>query len=326
MKRMALVALIVLAASPAIAASSPFGIGLMEQAPTGPLAFLLAWQSSYYKAMTAAIRSIATGSWQGFFTLVSLSTAYGVFHAAGPGHGKAVISSYVLTNRQSVWRGVQLSLASALAQAIVAIGLVSLLAYVFGTTAIVMTNAARGMELAAYAMVIALGVYMVSQKVVRPLWRWHKGTPLDEAEVPACCDFHRLNGLPQAKRPRAVAQSRFQAIACEDPPAPKSQLRSALTSILSVGLRPCTGALIVLVFAKTQGIFLAGIVSVLAMGLGTAVTVAVLATFAISARATAERLAARDSHRLVLVTRAAEAIGALIVLIFGVAMFGVSLN
>ena len=56
--------------------------------------------------------------------LLGLSFLYGIFHAAGPGHGKAVISSYVVANEETWRRGVVLSFASALLQAFVAVAFV----------------------------------------------------------------------------------------------------------------------------------------------------------------------------------------------------------
>ena len=60
--------------------------------------------------------------------LAGLSFAYGVFHAAGPGHGKAVISSYLVATGEGFRRGVALSALAALAQALAAIALVGLFA------------------------------------------------------------------------------------------------------------------------------------------------------------------------------------------------------
>jgi hypothetical protein len=91
------------------------------------------WQTHFYRQLTAAVRA-----WQadgGAWLLIGLSFAYGVFHALGPGHGKAVISSYVLANRQTARNGALLALVSSLVQALVAIAMVAVLALVFNATA-----------------------------------------------------------------------------------------------------------------------------------------------------------------------------------------------
>src|SRR5262249_33244740 len=65
--------------------------------------------------------------------------------------------------------------------------------------------------------------------------------------------------------------------------------RRGLSAIVAVGLRPCSGAIIVLVFALAQGLFWAGVASTFVMGIGTAITVAAIATLAVGARAVAKR-------------------------------------
>jgi nickel/cobalt exporter len=71
--------------------------------------------------------------------------------------------------------------------------------------------------------------------------------------------------------------------------------RKMMAVVFSVGIRPCTGAILVLVFALTQGLFWAGVAATFAMALGTALTVAVLATLALGSRELALRLGGTNS-------------------------------
>ena len=80
--------------------------------------------------------------------MIALGLAYGVVHAAGPGHGKAVIASYMLANERSLKRGAWLALLAALLQATVAIALVSAAAFIFNATASDMNRAANWLQLA----------------------------------------------------------------------------------------------------------------------------------------------------------------------------------
>jgi nickel/cobalt exporter len=91
-----------------------------------------------------------------------------------------------------------------------------------------------------------------------------------------------------------------------------------LSAIVAVGLRPCSGAIIVLVFALAQGLFWAGIASTFVMGLGTAITVAAIATLAVGARTLAKRFATERQGYGALALRAAEIGAAVVVLMFGV--------
>lgn len=96
---------------------------------------------------------------------MGLSFLYGVFHAAGPGHGKVVISSYVLANETQLKRGVTLSALSALLQSLVAIGFVLIAAGVLGMTSIAMGDAANWIGIISYAMVALLGLWLIARKI-----------------------------------------------------------------------------------------------------------------------------------------------------------------
>lgn len=268
------------------------------------------WQSHFYRQLTGAVRA-----WQAdggaAWALIGLSFAYGVFHALGPGHGKAVISSYVLANRQTARNGALLALVSALMQALVAIALVAALALVFNATATTMNHATRWLELASYALVTLLGAWLVWVKAIRPLLR---GRPQRaHAQIHHHHDHHHDHdcacGHAHVPVPEQVAGP--------------LNWRRAGTAILAVGLRPCSGALIVLVFALAQGFFLAGVASALAMGLGTGLTVAALACLAVAAGGAATRIGSRLSGTGAARLRyGVEALAALAVLLLGVMLLG----
>jgi len=288
------------------------------------------WQSHFYRQLTGAVRA-----WQAeggaAWALIGLSFAYGVFHALGPGHGKAVISSYVLANRQTARNGALLALASALIQALVAIAMVTVLAVVFNATAATMNQATRWLELASYALVTLLGAWLVWVKAIRPLWRRRAG-PAD-VPVPALKGAAALRAISvHAAAAPAHGHHHHHDDDCGcghahvPPPeqvAGQMNWRRAGSAILAVGLRPCSGALIVLVFALSQGFFLAGVASALAMGLGTGLTVAALACLAVAAGGAATRLGQRlSSAGAARLRYGVEALAALAVLLLGVMLLG----
>jgi nickel/cobalt exporter len=96
--------------------------------------------------------------------------------------------------------------------------------------------------------------------------------------------------------------------------------RAAAATVIAAGARPCSGAILVLVFALAQGLFAAGVAATFAMAIGTAVTTGALASMAVFAKSAATRLAAGENSRLALVARGFEFVAALAVLLFGVAM------
>jgi nickel/cobalt exporter len=100
----------------------------------------------------------------------------------------------------------------------------------------------------------------------------------------------------------------------------KHWLRRGLAAIVAVGLRPCSGAIIVLVFALAQGLFWIGVASTFAMGLGTAITVAAIATLAVGARGLADRVAKAKPGVGMLLLRGLETAAALVIVFFGAAL------
>ncbi|MGB3434605.1 nickel/cobalt transporter [Achromobacter sp.] len=305
------------------------------------------WQSHFYRQLTGAVRA-----WQAdggaAWALIGLSFAYGVFHALGPGHGKAVISSYVLANRQTARNGALLALASALIQALVAIALVAVLALIFNATAATMNHATRWLELGSYALVTLLGAWLVWVKAIRPLLRTRArratAAAMHEHVLGHGHDHERGHDSSQVRGHGQSRQHELQHVHTHAPvhhhhdddcgcghahvPAPQQvsgplNWRRAGTAILAVGLRPCSGALIVLVFALAQGFFLAGVASALAMGLGTGLTVAALACLAVAAGGAATRIGSRLSGAGAARLRyGVEALAAVAVLLLGVMLLG----
>jgi len=304
----------------AAAAQGAHPFGVPESAGAGGPGWLAGffgqvsvWQSHFYRQLTGAVRA-----WQAeggaAWALIGLSFAYGVFHALGPGHGKAVIASYVLANRQTARNGALLALLSALIQALVAIAMVAVLAVAFNATAATMNNATRWLELASYALVTLLGGWLVWRKAIRPLLRRPAPAPV---HAPSHAHAHSHAGHDDD-----CGCGHAHAPAPDQVAGPLNW-RRAWSAILAVGLRPCSGALIVLVFALSQGFFLAGVASALAMGLGTGLTVAALACLAVAAGGAANRLGRGLSGKGAARLRyGVEALAAFAVLLLGVALLG----
>ena len=133
----------------------------------GVTGWLMAEQSSLTHLMAAKVHAL-NGNPSAAWGLVGLGLAYGVVHAAGPGHGKAVLASYMLANETSLKRGAVMALIAALLQAVIAIVLVGAAGFVFQATASQMTHAADWIELASYCSVAAIGAWLV----------WRKGAAL----------------------------------------------------------------------------------------------------------------------------------------------------
>ena len=147
----------------ALMAQTPFGAprpGGAEPQVGGIVGWLLAKQSEFYREMSSTIRA-AKSDGSAVWTLLAISFAYGIFHAAGPGHGKAVISSYLVANQETARRGIVLSFASALMQSLVAVVIVGICAWLLNATAKTMCGAEKAIEIASYALIAAFGARLV---------------------------------------------------------------------------------------------------------------------------------------------------------------------
>ncbi len=330
--------ILLVATGAALAASSSLGIGTNEVSvqPTGMFAGLFHWinmqQKEFYRAMTGALKSMRDDGSKAWL-LVGLSFAYGVFHAAGPGHGKAVISSYMVANEVTLRRGIILSFISAFLQAVSALVIVGAAFLVLRGTTISMDDATRAFEIASFALITAFGAWLLWTKTLGHSHSHAAGahTSLDHhAHVDHDHAHHDLAHHDHSHHHHDHAQDEV-CETCGHAHAPDPQLiardfswKTASSAVLAVGLRPCSGALIVLTFAILNGLYFGGIMSVLAMALGTAITVATLATLAVTAKNIALRLSKPSStdrvHHII------EIGGAAMVFLLGLTLLGASLS
>ncbi|MFL6840696.1 MAG: nickel/cobalt transporter [Bradyrhizobium sp.] len=302
-------------------AQNPFGgppPSAAEPRVGGIVGWLLARQSEFYREISATIRA-AKSDGSAVWTLLAVSFAYGIFHAAGPGHGKAVISSYLVANQESARRGIVLSFASALLQSLVAVVVVGICAWLLNATAKTMCGAEKAIEIASYALIAAFGARLV----------WTKGggfmRALQAQPVPAIviAAHHHQGDAPHHDHHHGHAHD--EHCGHSHGPAPRELAgpggwQRGLGAIFAVGIRPCSGAILVLVFALAQGLFWAGIAATFVMGLGTAITVATIAIVAVSARGLAQRLSAGRDGGGTLIMRGIEFAAAGLVLLFGLGL------
>jgi nickel/cobalt exporter len=331
-------------------AQTPFGgprPSGAEQPAGGFVGWLLARQSEFYRQMSSTIRA-AKSDGSAVWTLLAISFAYGIFHAAGPGHGKAVISSYLVANRETAWRGIVLSFASALMQSLVAVVMVGICAWLLNATAKTMCGAERAIEIASYALIAAFGVRLVWTKgggflrALRPPRlvpamavaaqhhdhghdHDHDHDHHDHSHAHASVAHHRGHGHGPHDHDHDHGHVHDEHCGHSHGPDPSELAgpggwRRGLSAIFAVGIRPCSGAILVLVFALLQGLFWAGVLATFVMGLGTAITVATIAVVAVSARGLAQRLSGASDGGGALFMRGVEFAAAALVLLFGVGL------
>ncbi|HEY5795028.1 MAG TPA: nickel/cobalt transporter [Bosea sp. (in: a-proteobacteria)] len=277
---------------------NPFGVPLPRESlpsTTGIGGMILSWQSAFYRELTATLKAVAASP-AALWGLLGLAFGYGVFHAAGPGHGKAVISGYIVADDRSLRRGLGLSFAAAILQALVAIALVGTLTIMLRQTVQTMAVATDIVERASFALVALVGALVLWRKAGALLALGHGAQVHD-----AFCDHVHMPGPDEI----AVLRS----------------WREMAGVVIAAGLRPCAGALIILVFATSQGLLWAGIAATFAMALGTALTTGALAALAVFFKFAALRLAGGSSLRAARTLAALELLAAAFVAVLGAALF-----
>ena len=318
--------------------------------------WVLAKQAIFYQELAGMIRA-ARNNGSALWGLMGISFVYGIFHAAGPGHGKAVISSYLVANEETWRRGITLSLASAVMQSLTAITIVGVAAVLLGATAKLMSDTVKLIETASYVLIVLLGARLLWVKgrgffgALRDLKAERAGQAVGEPDAHANCN-HAIDAScnlrhepaqaqdPGPVRPPSPAANTSEHFHCHGNhrhheeldvlpwghahgPEPEQLAgpggwRRGLSAVVAVGLRPCSGAIIVLVFALAQGLFWAGIASTFVMGLGTAITVGGVATLAVGAKGLAKRIAQKPIGRGGVLMRGLEFGAAGCVLAFGI--------
>ncbi|HTJ57418.1 MAG TPA: DUF1007 family protein [Devosiaceae bacterium] len=369
----------------------PFGGPPRELAIFLPDTPLVLWiideQKQFYQLLTNAMTKLKTDN-AAFWFLGTVSFLYGIFHAAGPGHGKVVISSYVLANERQYRQGMMLSFTSAMLASAVAVVFILFAAVVLNLTGEAMGNFANWAGIGSYLMVALLGLWLMIRHILglghdhhhgrveveddrhdRELARRHLFADSDEQD-----HDHQHGGGYQANSQGSVLARAFETssrlapsrgegaqagahaapdhdhhrhehsahdhhghdhahhdhaahshVAVTPDQIRTGSWRESLGVVLSIGLRPCSGALVVMVFALSQGVIWAGIASVFLMGVGTALTVAVLATVAVMAKGLARRWSRRESRLTIFVAWWAQLVAAFMVFAFGIILAAATL-
>ncbi|MGA8616578.1 MAG: nickel/cobalt transporter [Xanthobacteraceae bacterium] len=310
----------------ALGGPHPVGIG-------GIAGWVLAKQAMFYRTLAGMIR-LAKNNGTALWSLMGISFVYGIFHAAGPGHGKAVISSYLMANEETWRRGITLSFAAAVMQSLTAIAIVVVAAVLLGATAKLMANTVNLVETVSYVLIVLLGARLLWVKgygFIGALYDLrteraghgadsepHAHSNCNHAQTAIAPDHFQCQGdYHQHEEPDVLPWGHAHGPEPEELAGPGGW-RRGLSAVLAVGLRPCSGAIIVLVFALAQGLFWAGIASTFVMGLGTAITVGAVATLAVGAKELAKRVAQKPLGRGGVLVRGIEFGAAGFVFAFGI--------
>jgi nickel/cobalt exporter len=222
-------------------------------------------QQELHQTLASDLRSIHDAGPIAALGLTGLSFVYGVLHALGPGHGKAVVSAYVMADARRLRQGVVLVWLASGLQAVVAITLVTVILLASAAALRETQITTLFLERLGYGFVVVIGMVIAVAALWRSIGKTHQHCHHDHA--------HELSPSSTPNTERGSG----------------SRLRQGLM-VLAVGIRPCSGAVLVLGFAKAVGVFLYGILATIAMAIGTALTVSALAVMTFFFRRTALNL------------------------------------
>ena len=241
-----------------------------------PLRSVVTWVFSLQRQLTGEMRQHLaemkdTGSWEPAAAIMLAAFLYGIFHAIGPGHGKVVIAGWFATRRARIAQGLVASLIAAMVQSISAIAIVAALAGLMALAPREVMAGAAWIETASYAMIALVGGVMI--------WRTLSGRGCGHDHGPAehhhhhhhgeaCCGHHHHHGAEAA---------------------PKAERNALFAVAAAVGFRPCSGAILVLLFTLANNMFVVGMLATFAMGFGVAITVAAIGMGALGLNRLIER-------------------------------------
>jgi len=258
------------------------------------IVWLYAQQRAAHEVLIHSLEALAAGDGMlAGFALIAASFVYGVVHAAGPGHGKAVITAYMATQPEDRRRVVPISFAAAAMQGVTAVVLVYGLVHLAGWLPRETQDAVLWSERAAFGLAALLGLVLV----VRGLRAIIGRVVADPSDHAATCRHHHAPDLADIER------------------AGSWWTRAGL--VIAIGLRPCSGAVLVLVLARLLGLGWAGVAAVAAMSFGTALVISGLALASSTFRRWIARWSARRGPWAAYVAEGGAVLGGLLLLVVG---------
>ncbi len=226
-------------------------------------------QRGFHLELSQSIRNIQNNGLIASISLITLSFIYGVFHAIGPGHGKIIISTYLLTQESKLKRGIFLSMTSSIFQGFTAILLVVIITVILNFSFRETLKFSYDLEIISYILITLVGLYIILSKFIKIIYKLKLNFFNSES------NHHHHHSHSHGP---SVAELN------------NSSLKSLLSIAFAIGIRPCSGAIIVLLLSFSLKLYISGILSVLVMSLGTGLSTSILATISVYGRKTAIKL------------------------------------
>ena len=236
-------------------------------------------QRGFHLELSQSIRNIQNNGLIASISLITLSFIYGVFHAIGPGHGKIIISTYLLTQESKLKRGILLSMTSSIFQGFTAIFLVLIITIILNFSLRETIKFSSDLEIVSYILITLVGLYIIFTKLIKIIYKIkyyfshsEKNTQKHQNQNSHHHHHHSHSHAPSVEELN------------------DSSLKSLLSIAFAIGIRPCSGAIIVLLLSFSLKLYISGILSVLVMSVGTGLSTSILAAISVYGRKTAIKL------------------------------------
>lgn len=242
------------------------------------------WQRAFNLELSAALKNLQAHRHQAGLSLIAVSFLYGVFHAVGPGHGKFILTSYLSFEQTKLPQAVKITLLSAFVQGVVAVLLVSVIVVAFTLSRQHFNLTLKWVERGSFIIMVLFGLYWVYQAF--------KGLRVTKPKLKVKGILQTSNETrPLAPRFSTISHQHSEHCGCGHKHLPSAtelaqatDWKSLLMLVFSIGLRPCSGAILVLFLAYTLDIYEWGVISALVMAAGTGLTLSIFAYFVLFAR------------------------------------------
>ncbi|KFI12806.1 nickel/cobalt transporter [Vibrio coralliilyticus] len=239
--------------------------------------------------------------------LIGFSFLYGMLHSLGPGHGKVIVTTYLATHPTKVKASLMITVVSAMLQAIVAITLVTVLVWGFNASMRVVNQQASLFVTFSFGLVALFGGLImykalknIYKSIRKPKIRVNSVTPLDATSSGELAPIGRSpvsNITPPIHQHSDTCGCGHNHVAEADAINRASTWREYLAIITTIGIRPCTGAIMVLLFANVAGLYWMGVVSAILMAAGTALTTSLIAMMTLTGKHVVKRYLVNNSSK-----------------------------
>ncbi len=243
---------------------------------------VMEWQKGFNQQLSSSLKLLGQNQTQAGLTLVLMSFLYGIFHAVGPGHGKFILTSYLALEQTKLKQAVKMSLSASLVQGVVAVLLVSVIVVLFTLSRRYFDVTLQWVERGGFAIMGAFGLYWCYQAI--------KSFKPKKLKIQAV-HLQKIDKNQPLVLKSSGPHSHDEQCGCGHQHLPTSEQmqqgkdwRAQAMIILTIGARPCSGAILVLFLSYTLNLYHWGVLSAMVMAIGTGLTLAIFALLVLFAR------------------------------------------